>query len=156
MDMIAEARGRLWKGSVEEKMTYLAIMLAFNFTWRTSMYLSRNSVVESQTVMTWFPRPHWRGGINRDDLFLLRWGMGRNKLLKLTRRMVNEELSGSKAGGSVRFAFSSQSLRIVGATTMVARGIDSQCAEGGRMGRGTQLQRDIRTLSTSTGTDHHD
>ena len=187
MDMIAEARRRLWAGSVEEKMTYLAIVLAFNFMWRISeyvmdakseehalraedvlflrgegldpvrawgvrdmktrerqevvsilfvvrsskaktgryLYLSRNSVVESQTVDDVIS---WAGmaDINRGDPFLSRWGMGRNKQLgrlKLTRRMVNEELRvmARHAGfDSVGFAFSSHSLRIGGATTMVA------------------------------------
>ena len=91
------------------------------------LYLSRNSIIESRTVddvVEWAVA----SGIGHDDPFLSRWLMGANKKkrqLKLTRRMVNTSLKtlAEQCGlESVGFAFSSKSLRIGGATSMVAAG----------------------------------
>ena len=90
------------------------------------MYLQRKSPSESQlleTVVQWCSE----SGVRRGDPLLCRWYNGKRKLL--TRKMVNNALKVMAAAfgyDTVAFAFSSHSLRIGGATSMMAAGVDKE------------------------------
>lgn len=90
------------------------------------MYLRRNSADEIELlemVAQWCKE----SGVQKGDPLLCRYFNGRRK--KLTRRMVNTSLkviAASFGFESVAFAFSSHSLRIGGATSMIAAGVDPE------------------------------
>ena len=187
MDLIMRERTSHWVNStdLDKNMTYMGMMLAFNFMWRISeyvmdsrseehalraedvlflrrgnpwrtwevgkaaergdvksivfvirstktgagryLYLTGNSEFEAQSiedVVEWARV----SGIGRGDPFLSRWRTGKNgqhQRLKLSRRMMNEALKDlARRSGfeGLEYAFASRSLRIGGATAMIAGG----------------------------------
>jgi hypothetical protein len=90
------------------------------------MYLQRKSASESElleTVAQWCKE----SGVQRGDPLLCRYCCGRRKLLH--SKMVNTALKVMAASfgyASVAFAFSSHSLRIGGATSMIAAGVNRE------------------------------
>ena len=122
----------LWAWTVkevkkEEVQSILFVLRSSKTGEGRYLYLGRESVVEDRTVndvVEWATL----SGIQRGDPFLSRWAMGKNHQLsrkKLTREMINTTLKGlaRQAGlASVGFAFTSHSLRIGGATSMMAAG----------------------------------
>lgn len=66
-------------------------------------------------------------GVQSGDLFLFRYYAGRRKLL--TRQMINtslKEIGASFGFSCIAFAFSSHTLRIGEATSMIAAGVDKE------------------------------
>lgn len=90
------------------------------------MYLQRKSADESElleVIVQWCKE----SGVQKGDPFLCRYFDGRRKML--TRKMINtslKEIATVFGFSSVAFAFSSHSLRIGGATTMIAAGADKE------------------------------
>ena len=88
------------------------------------LYLTRKSVAESEAVddvIEWAAA----SGSHRGDPFLARRRLGKNGQwgrLKLTRRMMNEALKHLAVDVGMEHAFASRSLRIGGATAMIAAG----------------------------------
>ena len=196
LDMTQWHRGQYWRypaskqderSAIDDRMTYIGVVLAFAFLWRISqyvldsqcadhaimtedinifmrdksvrfpwemrgqdpkqvvamlfvshsskndkagrgayLYLQRKSPSESElleTVVEWCIE----SGVQKGDPLLCRYCQGRRKLL--TRQMVNTSLKVMAAAfgyESLAFAFSSHSLRIGGATTMISAGVEKE------------------------------
>jgi hypothetical protein len=121
---------RAWEVKVETKEEVECIL----FVLRSSktgegryLYLGRHSETESRTVddvVEWAEV----SGVHQSDPFLSRWAMGKNRQWSrklLTRAMMNTTLKGlaEQAGfDSVGFAFTTHSLRIGGASSMIHNG----------------------------------
>jgi len=122
----------LWAWTVggmqkEEIVSVLFVVRSSKTNEGRYLYLGRHSDVESRTVndvIEWAQISE----VQRGDPFLSRWETGKNnqRLRKsLTREMINTTLKGlaRKMGlDGVEFAFSSHSLRIGGATSIMAAG----------------------------------
>jgi hypothetical protein len=122
----------LWAWTVgearkEEIVSVLFVVRSSKTKEGRYLYLGRHSDIESRTIDD---VAEWArvSEVRRGDPFLSRWEMGKNNQRRrkcLTREMINTTLKdlARKTGlDGVEFAFSSHSLRIGGATSMMAVG----------------------------------
>ena len=133
-DVLFLRRGDPWRtwevGKVAGKGDVKSVVFVIRSTKTGAgryLYLTGNSEFEAQSVEDVV---EWArvSGIGRGDPFLSRWRIGKNgqrQRLKLSRRMMNDALKDlARRSGfeGLEYAFASRSLRIGGATAMIAGG----------------------------------